>query len=90
MSKRKKSRLTKTDVNAICEMQRKIDAYENYILAICAHTLKGKPKRCAFMRGTDMDDWVDMAVRNIDQMKDDLERLAQEEEARKMPKQENL
>ena len=32
--KNKKSRFTKSDVNAICMMQRKIDAYENYLFAI--------------------------------------------------------
>lgn len=32
--KNKKSRFTKSDVNAICIMQRKIDAYENYLFAI--------------------------------------------------------
>lgn len=31
---KKKSRFTKTDVNTICEMQRKICAYEDYIIAI--------------------------------------------------------
>ena len=34
MSKRrKKSRFTKTDVNTICELQRKIDIYEGFVLA---------------------------------------------------------
>jgi len=32
--KNKKSRFTKSDVNAICMMQRKIDAYESYLFAI--------------------------------------------------------
>lgn len=34
MKRRNKSRLTKTDVNTICEMQKKIDAYESYIIGI--------------------------------------------------------
>ena len=75
MSKRrKKSRFTKTDVNVICEMQRKIDAYEDYIMVLFAHTQKHTSK-CAFMKGTEMDEWVNGAVRNIDKMKEEIEVL---------------
>lgn len=66
MSKRnKKSRLTKTDVNTICEMQRKIDAYEDFIVAICGLMKHREPRKFAcLIKGTDMDDWMQMAWRD--------------------------
>ena len=74
MKKRnRKSRFTKTDVNALCEMQRKIDAYENFIIAICGVT-QWKDKRTErfvlIRRGTDLDEWMDMAWKNIHQLLD--------------------
>ena len=59
MSRRKSSRLTKTDINAICEMQRKIDAYEGYIIGLCGliqHRGKGFP--IVLLRDTPMDEWI--------------------------------
>ena len=76
MSKRKnKSRLTRTDVNAISEMARKIYAYEDYILCICGHTQKGRNARHVLMRGTEMDDWVNMAAISIDKLQDRIKEL---------------
>jgi hypothetical protein len=76
MSKRKKkSRLTRTDVNAICEMARKIYAYEDYILCIFGHTQKGRNARHILMRGTEMDGWVDDAVIRIDKYMDRIKEL---------------
>ena len=40
--KRNKSRLTRTDVDTICTMQRKIDFYERYIEEVSAMILSGK------------------------------------------------
>lgn len=59
MSRRKSSRLTKTGINAICEMQRKIDAYEGYIIGLCGliqHRGEGRP--VVLLRDTPMDEWV--------------------------------
>lgn len=76
MSKRKnKSRLTRTDVNAISEMARKIYAYEDYILCICGHAQKGRNARHVLMRGTEMDDWVNAAVNRIDKCNDRIQEL---------------
>ena len=78
MSKRRnRSRLTRTDVNTICELQRKIDVYESYIFCLLHHSKKDTPPGQPFtiMRGTDMDDWVDMAVENIWKMKKELAAL---------------
>ena len=65
MSKRRnKSRLTKTDVNTICEMQRKIDIYEEYIVGLCGLIQhRGKMRYVVLLRDTDMDDFVNMAWR---------------------------
>lgn len=73
MSKRrKKSRFTKTDVNTICELQRKIDIYESYILALVGHSSPKKDTRqyAVCIMGTDMDDWVEMAWKNITELKE--------------------
>ena len=63
MSKRRnKSRLTKADVNVICEMQRKIDAYEDFIIGICGLIQhRGKEKYLLLLKGTLMDDWMSTA-----------------------------
>lgn len=63
MSKRRnKSRLTKTDVNTICEMQRKIDVYEEYIIGLCGLIQhRGKMQYVVLLRGTDMDSAVNQA-----------------------------
>jgi len=73
MSKKRKSRFTKTDVNTICEMQRKIDAYEDYIIAIgglAKHRNTNKHYLC-LLKGTDMDDWMNTTWNNIQELIDD-------------------
>ena len=77
MSKKrnKKSRLTKTDVNIICEMQRKIDAYENYICAMCGmiqHREDLKFKPILLLNDTPMDDWMNMSWNGLQEMKKEL------------------
>ena len=75
MSKKsnKKSRLTKTDVNTICEMQRKIDAYESYIKGLFGLAQREKPtERLVFLCGTDLDDEVNHCWRYIKEMKKEL------------------
>lgn len=57
--KRNKSRFTNADVNTICEMQRKIDAYESYIIGLCGLIQsRGRRNYISIERGTEMDDWV--------------------------------
>lgn len=60
--KRNKSRLTKTDVNAICELQRKVDAYEEYIMGLVGLIQhRGETKYIVLERGYEMDEWVNTA-----------------------------
>ena len=74
--KRKKSRLTKTDVNAICEMQRTIDAYENYIIGLCGLIQhRGQKNYMVLERGTEMDGWVTDAWRSYNKQMDELREL---------------
>ena len=62
MSKRNRSRLTRTDVNTICEMQRKIDAYESYIIGLCGLIQhRGKVQRLVVLTDTPMDGIVNQA-----------------------------
>lgn len=70
--KRKKSRFTKTDVDKICELQRKIDAYECYIMGLCGMIQKrGRSQFVILECGTEMDEWVDMAIRTyMEQIKE--------------------
>lgn len=58
--KRKKSRFTKTDVNTICEMQRKIDAYEDFIVTLCGMVQRRNPKYqfICLKKGTEIDDFM--------------------------------
>lgn len=74
MSKRKnKSRLAKTDINTICEMQRKIDAYESYIIGMSG--LIGRDDRKDYivvMQGTPMDDLVNIMDRKIKELNKEL------------------
>lgn len=77
MSKKRKnkSRLTKTDVNTICEMQKKIDAYENYICAMCGmiqHREDLKFKPILLLNDTPMDDWMNMSWNGLQEMKKEL------------------
>lgn len=73
-NKRKKSRLTKTDVNTICEMQRKITAYENYIVAMCAmiqnRDILNEP--ALLLDDTPMDEWMNTAWNGLREMKKEL------------------
>ena len=72
---KKKSRLTRTDVNAICELQRKIDAYESYIIGL--HGLfqrRGSTKWVILQRGTELDDLVNQCWNDIEEMKSRLQR----------------
>ena len=72
--RRNKSRLTKTDVGAICEMQRKITAYENYIVAMCAmiqnRDILNEP--ALLLNDTPMDCWMNESWRGLREMKKDL------------------
>lgn len=77
MSKKRKnkSRLTKTDVNTICEMQRKIIAYENYICAMCGiiqHREDLKFNPILVLNNTPMDDWMNIAWNGLQEMKKEL------------------
>lgn len=76
INKRKnKSRLTKTDVNTICEMQKKIDAYENYISAMCVmiqHREDLKFKPILLLNDTPMDDWMNISWNGLQEMKKEL------------------
>lgn len=74
MSKRsKKSRLTKTDVNAICELQRKIDAYESYIVALF-HVLSSSDKKpLVLLKGTELDSFVSKAFRSAAKLRSDAD-----------------
>lgn len=73
--RKNKSRMTKTDVNTICEMQRKIDAYENYICAMCGmiqHREDLKFKPILLLNDTPMDDWMNMSWNGLQEMKKEL------------------
>ena len=77
MSKKrnKKSRLTKTDVNTICEMQRKITAYENYIVAMCGmiqHKEDLKFRPILVENDTPMDAWMNISWIELQEMKKEL------------------
>ena len=80
--KRKKSRFTKTDINTICEMQKKIDAYESYIMGLAGFSSPTKTTEKNYvilLHNTDMDDWVQQAWENIKTMKSVCERVQKEE-----------
>ena len=80
--KRKKSRFTKTDINTICEMQKKIDAYESYIIGLAGFSSPTKTTEKNYvilLHNTDMDDWVQQAWENIETMKSVCERVQKEE-----------
>lgn len=74
MSKRRnKSRLTKADVNVICEMQRKIDAYEDFIIGICGLIQhRGKEKYLCLLKGTLMDDCMSTAWKTYQEQASEL------------------
>lgn len=72
--KRKKSRLTKTDVNTICEMQRKITVYENYIVAMSGMIQRRDEiiEPVLLLNDTPMDEWMNTAWRELREMKEEL------------------
>lgn len=76
MSKKRKnkSRLTKTDVNTICEMQKKIDAYENYIVAMCGMIQRRESliEPVLLLNDTPMDGWMNEAWIGLREMKKKL------------------
>jgi len=86
MSKKRKnkSRLTKTDVNAICEMQKKISSYENFIFAMfdmIQHRPDLRFEPILMLTGTPMDDWMSQSWVNLREMKKELSYLKSEVEA---------
>lgn len=69
--KKNKSRLTKTDVNKICEMQRTIDAYEDYIDTLFVHSGQNTDiQNVCLLKGTAKDDEVQSIYANIQSLKD--------------------
>ena len=77
MSKKRKnkSRLTKTDVNTICEMQKKIDAYENFIVAMCGmiqHREDLNHEYLLLLNDTPMDDWMNLSWNGVKELKKEL------------------
>jgi hypothetical protein len=57
--KRKKSRFIKSDVNAICELQRKVEIYESYIVALAGYVQhRGEKQFVCLLGGTEIDDIV--------------------------------
>lgn len=75
--KRKRSRLTKTDVNTICEMQRKITVYENYIVAMSGMIQRRDEmiEPVLLLNDTPMDEWMNAAWRELREMKKELLKL---------------
>ena len=72
--RKNKSRLTRTDVNTICEMQRKITAYENYIVAM-SEMIRHKDNMSEpvlLLNDTPMDDFMNDAWRGLREMKKEL------------------
>lgn len=72
--RKNKSRLTKTDVNTICEMQRKITAYENYIVAMSGMIQRRDImiEPVLLLNDTPMDEWMNTAWRELREMKKEL------------------
>ncbi len=72
--KRKRSRLTKTDVNTICEMQRKITVYENYIVAMSGMIQRRDEmiEPVLLLNDTPMDEWMNTAWRELREIKKEL------------------
>ena len=70
MSKKRKSRFTKTDVNAICEMQRKIDAYEDFIIALNGMVRRKDPsyKYICFVKNVMVQDNMDDLWSNCEEL----------------------
>ncbi len=72
--KRKRSRLTKTDVNTICEMQRKITVYENYIVAMYGMIMRRDEmiEPGLLLNDTPMDGWMNASWEELREMKKEL------------------
>lgn len=72
--KRKRSRLTKTDVNTICEMQRKITVYENYIVAMSGMIQRRDEmiEPVLLLNDTPMDGWMNASWEELREMKKEL------------------
>lgn len=72
---KKRTKLTKIDVNTICEMQRKIDAYESYLIGLSGLAQRENPSRyIVLLGGTDLDRIVNQCWNNIEEMKRRLQR----------------
>lgn len=67
--------IDRSGVEAICEMQRKIDAYETYIMSFVGITTSKEKseKDVTLLQGTDMDEWASQVVRNIRSMWDRID-----------------
>lgn len=77
--KRKKSRFTKTDVNTICELQRKIDAYEEYIIGICGLVQhRNASKYIVLLRGTEIDEWVNDCYNSLVKLFEEVEKVRED------------
>lgn len=73
--RKNKSRLTKTDVNTICEMQKKIDAYEYFIVAMCGmiqHREDLNNVYLLLLNDTPMDDWMNLSWNGVKELKKEL------------------
>ena len=89
--KRSKSRLTKTDINTICEMQRLIDAYESYIIGLVGFVNRNKPNHyVVLLRGTEMDDFVNKIWNDIKKMKEELNHNSNEKDIHTNRRDDNL
>ena len=90
MNKRKnKSRLTKTDVNAICELQRKVDTYESYIMCLVSsiqHKFEPDYRLGIIIRDDDMAKWVNQGWQQLREIKKELCKWRDEQEKNKIPK----
>lgn len=73
--RKNKSRLTKIDVNTICEMQKKIVAYENYIYAMCCmiqHRENLKSEPILLLNDTPLDECMTISWNGLREMKKGL------------------
>ena len=69
---KKKSRFTKADVNTICEMQRTICAYEDYIIAISGMIQwknRNKEYICT-LKGTELDELMNITWKRCQKLID--------------------
>ena len=81
MKRKNRSRLTKTDVNAICELQRTIDTYETVIALFLRYSFPKTPASAQvpeLHRGLRMDVELDWLFENIRNLKKENEELKAE------------